>query len=165
MKKLIGFFYKGFNRLILVGFLTYPSITFAQFIDEKWTVTGYFGELWYAEEEEIIGKQQQFFKGWADGIFYSCDYAGQSATYNTYTIKEFMENKEFELVNQDRAFSKVFAKNGLVNKNTKVFVHRITCNGKKIVDRKVLYPFITVDGSNKAFYVYEGAIITLKFDE
>ena len=99
-----------------------------------------------------------------DGVFYSCDYAGQSATYNAHTIKEFLKNKEFELVNQERAFSKVFAENGLVDESTKVFVHRITCNGKETVDRKVLYPFITVDGSNKAFYVYEGAIITLKFD-
>ena len=51
-----------------------------------------------------------------------------------------------------------------LNENTEVFVHRITCNGSKVSDRKVLYPFITVDGSNKAFYVYEGAIITLTFD-
>ena len=72
--------------------------------------------------------------------------------------------KEFQIVNQERAFSKVFVENGLVGESTKVFVHRITCNGKKTVDRKVLYPFITVDGSNKAFYVYEGAIITLKFN-
>ena len=145
--------------------LTFPSITSAQFLDAKWTVTEYFGELWYAEEEDIIGKQQQFFEGWADGVFYSCDYAGQSSTYNAYTIKEFLNNKEFELINQDRAFSQVFAKNGLIDKNTKVFVHRITCNGRKVVDRKVLYPFITVNGSKKAFYVYEGAIITLKLRE
>ena len=57
------------------------------------------------------------------------------------------------------------AANGLLNENTKVFVHRVTCNGRKVTDRKVLYPFITVDGSNKAFYVYEGAIISLKFEE
>ena len=157
---------KILKRVFVVGLmLHFPFILNAQYIDTKWTVTGYFGELWYAEEEDILGKQQEFFKGWADGVFYSCDYAGQSSTYNFYTIKEFIENKEFELVNQDKAFSKVFAKNGLLDKNKKVFVHRITCNGKKVVDRKVLYPFITVDGSNKAFYVYEGAIITLKFDE
>tara|TARA_Y200000002_G_scaffold337049_1_gene305590 strand:+ start:1151 stop:1639 length:489 start_codon:yes stop_codon:yes gene_type:complete len=161
---------KSLNKILIkvvtVSFLLiFPSILNAQYIDTKWTVTGYFGELWFAEEEDILGKQQQFFKGWADGIFYSCNYAGQSKTYNAYSIKEFIENKEFELVNQDRAFSKVFKENGLVDENTKVFVHRITCNGKKVVDRKVLYPFITVDGSNKAFYVYEGAIITLKFDE
>ena len=153
------------KKVVALGLLlTFPSILSAQYIDTKWTVTGYFGELWFAEEEDILGKHQEFYKGWADGVFYSCDYAGQSKTYNTYIIKELLGNKEFGLVNQDRAFSKVFAENGLINENTKVFVHRITCNGKKISERKVLYPFITVDRSNKAFYVYEGAIITLKFD-
>ena len=166
MSKILKSLNKILIKVVTVGFLLiFPSILNAQYIDTKWTVTGYFGELWFAEEEDILGKHQQFFKGWADGIFYSCNYAGQSATYNAHSIKEFIENKEFELVNQDRAFSKVFKENGLVDENTKVFVHRITCNGKKVVDRKVLYPFITVDGSNKAFYVYEGAIITLKFDE
>ena len=121
--------------------------------------------MWFAEEEDILGKHQEFYKGWADGVFYSCDYAGQSATYNTHTITEFLVNKEFELVNQEKAFSKVFEENGLMNENTKVFVHRITCNGSKVTDRKVLYPFITVDGSNKAFYVYEGAIITFTFEK
>ena len=76
---------------VLVSMLIFPSILNAQYIDTKWTVTGYFGELWYAEEEDILGKQQEFFKGWADGVFYSCDYAGQSATYNSHTIKEFVE--------------------------------------------------------------------------
>ena len=157
---------KILTKVVAVGFLlTFPTILSAQYIDTKWTVTGYFGELWFAEEEDILGKYQEFYKGWADGVFYSCDYAGQSKTYNTYTIKELLGNKEFGLVNQDRAFSKVFAENGLTNENTKVFVHRITCNGKKVSERKVLYPFITVDRSNKAFYVYEGAIITLKFDK
>ena len=124
-----------------MGFLvTFPSILNAQYIDTKWTVTGYFGELWFAEEEDILGKQQQFFKGWADGIFYSCNYAGQSATYNAHSIKEFIENKEFELVNQDRAFSKVFKENGLVDENTKVFVHRITCNEKKLSTGRCYIP-------------------------
>ena len=157
---------KILTKVVTVGFLlTFPTILSAQYIDTKWTVTGYFGELWFAEEEEILDKHQEFYKGWADGVFYSCDYAGQSATYNTHTIKEFLGNKEFGLVNQDKAFSKVFAANGLLNENTKVFVHRITYNGRKVTDRNVQYPFITVDGSNKAFYVYEGAIITLKFEE
>ena len=114
--------------------------------------------MWFAKEEDIVGKQQEFYKGWADGAFYSCDFAGQSATYNTHTIKEFPVNKEFELVNQERAFSKVFEESGLVSENSDVFVHRFTCN-KKIADREVLYPFITVDGSDKALYVYRGAII------
>ncbi|MDC3018022.1 hypothetical protein OA009_03430 [Paracoccaceae bacterium] len=87
---------KILTKVVAVSFLlTFPTILSAQYIDTKWTVTGYFGELWFAEEEEILGKHQEFYKGWADGVFYSCDYAGQSATYNTHTIKEFLENKEF----------------------------------------------------------------------
>ncbi len=83
----------------MVGFLlTFPSILSAQYIDTKWTVTGYFGELSFAEEEDILGKHQEFYKEWADGVFYSGDDAGQSATYNTQTIREFFVNKEFELV-------------------------------------------------------------------
>ena len=70
---------------VLGSRLIFSSILNAQYIDTKWTVTGYFGELWYAEEEDILGKQQEFFKGWADGVFYSCDYAGQSATCLLYT--------------------------------------------------------------------------------
>ena len=42
--------------------LHFPFILNAQYIDTKWTVTGYFGELWYAEEEDILGKQQEFLK-------------------------------------------------------------------------------------------------------
>ena len=164
LSKILKLLNKILKKVVSVGFLfTFPSILSAQYIDTKWTVTGYFGELWFAEEEDILGKNQEFYKGWADGVFYSCDYAGQSATYNTHTIREFLVNKEFELVNQEKAFSKVFEENGLMNENTEVFVHRITCNGSKVADRKVLYPFITVDGSNKAFYVYEGAIITFTF--
>ncbi len=107
---------KKLTNVVAVGFLfIFPTILSAQYIDTKWTVTGYFGELWFAEEEEILDKHQEFYKGWADGVFYSCDYAGQSATYNTHTIKEFLGNKEFGLVNQDNAFSKVFAANDLLN--------------------------------------------------
>ena len=153
--------------VFLVAFLlvVFPKFSVAQFIDTKWKVIGYVGETWFANPENIIGKYQAFYKGFANGVFYSCDYAGQSATYNTHTITEFLVNKEFELVNQEKAFSKVFEENGLMNGNTKVFVHRITCNGSKVADRRVLYPFITVDGSNKAFYVYEGAIITFTFEK
>ena len=125
-------------------------------LDGVWTVTGFSGELWYAEEKDIINKNQQFFKGSAEGVFYSCDYGGQSYTHNSYTIKEFLKNKEF------KDLSKVFAENNFSNNKTEVFVHRITCNGKKISDRRVMYPFVTVCDSDKGFYIYEGAIITLE---
>ena len=142
LSKILKSLKKFLKRGVFVGLmLHFPFILNAQYIDTKWTVTGYFGDLWYAEEKNILGKKQEFFKGWANGIFYSCDYAGQSATYNSYSIKEFLENKEFKLVNQDNAFSKVFAQNGLTYEKSKVFVHRITCNVKKVSDRKIFYPF------------------------
>ena len=148
-----------------IFFLVFPSILHANFIDTKWTVTGYLGELRFAEEEDILGKQQDFFKGWADGIFYSRNYGGQSATYNSYSVREFLNNRDFFLVNQEKAVTNVFAANGLADKNTEVFVHRITCNGKTVSERRVMYPFVTVEGSNKGFYVYEGAIIIFEYND
>ena len=69
---------KILKKVVLIAFLfTLPSILSAQYIDTKWTVTEYFGELWFAEEEDILGKQQEFYEGWADDVFYSCQFAGQ----------------------------------------------------------------------------------------
>ena len=45
----------------------------------------------------------------------------------------------------------------------KIFVHRITCNGNKGFDRKVMYPFITQNNSKKGYYVFEGAIYILEY--
>ena len=67
---------KKLTRVVALSFLLiFPTILSAQYIDTKWTVTGYFGELWFAEEEDIPGKHQ-----------------------------------ELELINQEKAFSKVFEK-------------------------------------------------------
>ena len=76
----------------------------AQHIDTKWTVTGYSGELWFGKENQIIGKFQQFNKGWADGIFYSCNFAGQSKTYNSYYIQGFLKTREFLLFNKEKFY-------------------------------------------------------------
>ena len=83
------------------------------YIDTKWTVTGYFGmlhiKLWFAEEEEILGKHQEFYKGWADGVFYSCDFAGQSkTTIILIQLSNFLPFSEFKLVNHEKAFSRSF---------------------------------------------------------
>lgn len=78
--------------LMIVLIVFFPSFVFAQFVDTKWKVIDHVGETWFSEPEEIIGKHQEFYKGWAEGVFYSCDYAGQSKTYNIYTQKEFLSN-------------------------------------------------------------------------
>ena len=141
--------------VFLVAFLlvVFPKFSVAQFIDTKWKVIGYVGETWFANPENIIGKYQAFYKGFANGVFYSCDYAGQSMTYNTYSLQDFLRNKEFKL----------FKENNVLLKDTTIFVHRITCNGKKDSDRKVMYPFVTVDKSTKAYYLFEGAIFLLQY--
>jgi hypothetical protein len=90
----------------------------------------------------------------AEGVFYQCDYAGQSSTYNTYSIEDFFGNPEFELFN------------GYCDEielsSTKVFVHRITCAGNgDSVSRKVLSPF--TKRLKSAWYMYEGGVFSVVF--
>ncbi|MDC2993096.1 hypothetical protein OAZ91_00660 [bacterium] len=137
-----------------------PSELSAQHIDTKWTVTGYSGELWFGKENQIIGKFQRFNKGWADGIFYSCNFGGQSKTYNSYNIQGFLKNREFFLFNKEKFFVKLFKeKSSETNISNIIFVHRVTCNGNNPSERRVFYPFITIKDSLRGFYLYEGAVI------
>ena len=142
------------KKLVLILILAFLSnLSFANFIATKWKVLSYVGETWFSKPEDIIGKYQEFFKGWAEGVFYSCNYAGQSMTYNSYSPSEFLGNKEFSL----------FGETHVELNQYKVYVHRITCNGKNGNDRKVLYPFVTQENSRKAYYLFEGAIFTLEY--
>ena len=137
--------------VILVLFST--TVSAAPFIDTNWKVIGYVGEAWFAYPPSIIGKHQYFFKGEAYGVFYVCDFGGQSKTYTKYTPEEFLANKEFVLFNED----------GIELGDGQIYVHRISCNGgSKPAARKVLYPFVTQDDSNKAYYLFEGAIYILE---
>ena len=152
--KILKLLNKILKKVVLVGYLiTCPSILSAQYIDTKWKVMDFLGEAWFADTKNIIGKTQDFYKGWSKGVFYSCDYAGQSATYNSYTPDEFLKNKEFSLF---KKFKVDFI-------DEEIFVHRITCNGNKGFDRKVMYPFITQNNSKKGYYVFEGAIYILEY--
>ena len=55
------------------------------------------GEPWFADPSSIIGKDQEFFKGWAEGVFYECDYKGQSKIFTHYQLEEFLENLKLKL--------------------------------------------------------------------
>ena len=116
-----------FKLFFLLVFFTETS--HANFIDTKWKVSNVVGETWFSKSENIIGKYQEFYKGFSEGVFYSCDYAGQSATYNVYNLKEFLSNKEFNL------FKKFSYELNLID--TKTYVHRITWNGDNNKTRKV----------------------------
>ena len=134
-------------------------------VETTWIVDSFVGDPIFADPKKILGQRQMFYKGMAKGIFYSCDYAGQTMTYNTYSFDEFLKNKEFDLFAKykDQLFK---IKNQAVTPS-EVFVHRITCNGKDDhTKRQVLYPFFTLGDSEKwkkAFYLFEEAIYILKY--
>ena len=134
----------------------------AQRLGENFKITGQYGELWYGKNETFLGKYQRFYRGWAEGVFYSCNYAGQSYTHTAYSLDEFLDNKEFRLVTKTRAFKDAFQSSGLIQKDSNVYVHRITCNGKDGSDRRLFYPFITVGDHAKGLYIYEGAVFILE---
>ena len=129
------------------------AVSAGPFVDTNWKVVGYVGEAWFANPSKIIGKHQYFFKGEAAGVFYSCDFGGQSKTYTKYTPEEFLANKEFVLFNED----------GIKLGDGEIYAHRISCNGNEEAARKVIYPFVTQDNSKKAYYLFEGAIYILEY--
>jgi hypothetical protein len=140
--------------LIVCFVVAFASPGFAQTVDARWIVTKFAGEAWFAKPKSLIGKSQDIRKGYAQGVFFSCDFEGQSMTYHSYDMAEFLANKEFDV------FAKLRSELGFKGKT--VFVHRITCNGKTAKTRRVLYPFVTVEPGKKAYYLYEGAIYQLK---
>ena len=72
------------KKFYLLFFFLISFHASANFVETKWEVKEYFGEAWYAEPESIIGKFQEFYKGYEKGVFYNCDYEGQSYTYTKY---------------------------------------------------------------------------------
>ncbi len=127
----------------------------ADFLDTTWTVTTFTGEAWFVDPASLTGATQYFEGGYAEGAFYACDFAGQSSTYTTYAADEFLANPEFI------AFAAL--EDPRLSSAADIFVHRITCEGKgDAAARRVLYPFVTTDGRDVAFYPFEGGIFTLE---
>lgn len=126
----------------------------ADFIEITWTVSSFTGEVSFIDPTSVIGATQYFEGGYAEGVFYACDYAGQSMTYNSYSPDDFLANPEFAAFAtlDDPRFTLA----------SEIFVHRVTCEGSgDPAARRVLYPFITTDGRDVAFYPFEGGIFTL----
>ena len=138
----------GKGLLVLIS----ATVSAAPFVETNWKVVDYVGEAWFANPSNIIGKHQYFFKGEAAGVFYACDFGGQSKTYTKYPPEEFLANKEFVRFND----------NGIELGDGQIYVHRISCNGTEEAARRVIYPFVTQDDSNKAYYLFEGAIYILE---
>ncbi len=144
---------KSFALASLLAVL--PLTGHAQFVDTEWRVTAFTGEAWFIKPDDVIGKTQQFYKGDADGAFFQCPYAGMSKTYTTYSVDDFLANPEFKLFAP--------AAEGLRQGGQKVFVHRISCAGKgDPAMRRVIYPFVTTEKPDAAYYLFEGGFFTLK---
>ena len=127
----------------------------ADFIEITWTVSSFTGEAWFIDPASVKGATQYFEGGYAEGVFYTCAYAGQSMTYTSYAPDDFLANPEFAAFAtlDDPRFTLA----------AQIFVHRVTCEGSgDPVARRVLYPFITTDGRDVAFYPFEGGIFTLE---
>jgi len=132
--------------------LTSPS--YSDFIETAWHVIGFEGEAWFANPQEIIGQSQSFEGGYAEGVFYQCEFAGQSMTYTTYSTDDFLANPEFE---QFLRYA-----DGISLSSERVFVHRVTCEGDgDPTARKVLYPFVTNEARISAWYLFEGGVFEL----
>ena len=141
MRKFLGFLF------ILLSMIN-PS--YAYFIETNWEVVDFVGAPIFIKPENVVGKRQYFEGGFAKGVFYSCDFAGQYKTYTYYKKEEFLSNPEFE----------PFKRHNIILEED-IFVHRISCNGSKEGERKVLYPFVTQSTPNKAFYLFEDVIFML----
>jgi len=142
--------------LLIVLFVLFPSISYSNLYDGIWEVTDVVGERWFSLKKRHIGKTQEFYKGYAGGVFFTCNYRGMVTTSKDYTLDEFLNTKEFRL------FSK--HKDELDMVGTKVSVTRKTCTGNYLANRKVMYPIVNFENWDKAFYLSKGVIFVMEQD-
>ncbi|NGQ91242.1 hypothetical protein G5V65_10060 [Rhodobacter sp. HX-7-19] len=127
----------------------------ADFIETEWLVSAFSGEAWFIDPAATIGASQYFESGYAEGVFYSCDFAGQSMVYTPWSVEDFLANPEFA------DFARLT--DPRLAQAEELFVHRITCEGSgDPALRRTLYPFVTTNGRDVAFYPFEGGIFTLE---
>jgi hypothetical protein len=126
----------------------------ADFIDTRWSVVDFTGEVWFIKPQSVIGQSQTFNRGYAEGVFYNCDYAGQSSPYTRYDNESFFINSEFELF--------LPLREEMTLSSESLFVHRITCEGDgNPANRRVMYPFVTNEARKSAWYLFEGGVFSL----
>ena len=121
----------------------------------SWKVIKVVGDPIYADSKDYIGKIQQFGmggRGKDEGIFWECPFAGGSTTDgNVYSYDEFLKIKDF------KRFKKYKDKIKLP-KDKKILVERASCE----INKRVLYPFIQIEGEDIAYYEFDMAIFILE---
>lgn len=141
----------AFAATLALGLAVSPAS--ADFVDTTWKVEKFTGEAWFVQPKEVMGQTQVFDGGYAEGFFYDCDFNGQSMTYTTYVNDDFFENPEFDRFTPLKA--------DMEADSDTLFVHRITCNGSELVPPRALYPFVTNETGERAWYLYEGGVFSL----
>ncbi len=116
-------------------------------------MTDVVGESWFSLSKRHIGKTQEFYKGYADGVFFTCNYKGLETTRNSFTLNEFLNKKEFKI------FKKHKAELGLKEEG-KVAVTRQMCTGNSF--NKEMYPIVTFTDWNKAYHLKNGVIFVME---
>lgn len=147
---------KGTALFALLMLTAAPAL--ADRIEIPWKVASFTGEAWFIDPARIFGATRSFEGGYAEGVFYACEFAGPFMTYTTYAPEDFLANPEFA------AFAML--DDPLFTLAGDLFVHRITCEGGgDPAARRVLSPFVTTDGHDVALYPFEGGIFTLESAE
>ena len=142
--------------LLIVFFVLLPGISYSNFYDGIWEVSDVVGESWFSLKKRHIGKTQEFWKGYAGGVFFTCNAKGLVTTSDSYTLDEFLNKEEFRL------FSK--HKDELDLEGTEVSVTRKTCTGNYLANRKEMYPIVNFENWDKAFYLSNGVIFVMEQD-
>ena len=130
------------------------SNSYTGFYDGLWKVTDVVGESWFSLKERHIGKTQEFWKGYAGGVFFTCNYKGLVTNSEQYTFDEFLNTKEFKVFKKHR--------DELSLKDMGLTVTRKTCTGNFFANNKEMYPIITFEDGDKALYLNDGAVFVME---
>ncbi|MDA9357536.1 hypothetical protein N9R34_01555 [Candidatus Thioglobus sp.] len=143
MKKLLA---------LLLLFLI-PTISYSNFYDGIWKVTDVVGESWFSLNKRHIGKTQEFYKGYAGGVFFTCNYKGLVTSSDSYALNEFLNKTEFKL------FKKHKTELGFEEEG-EVAVTKQACTGNFF--NKEMYPIVTFTDWNKAYHLKNSAIFVME---
>ena len=126
----------------------------SNFVETKWRVVDFVGDLVWKNPNEFIGQTQSIIKHNVEGPFYNCEY-GMFWTYNKYTLEDLLANPEFKML--------VMYNDQLKLEDELYFVHRLTCNGVAEGDIMMnFYPFIVSDVSKKAYYIMDQGVFVFE---
>ena len=145
------------KKLLIFLIFLFPSFSYSNVYDGIWEVTDVVGESWFSLKKRHIGKTQELWKGYAGGVFFTCNAKGMVTTSKDYNLDEFLNTKEFRL------FSKHIDELDLVG--TKVSVTKKTCTGNYLANRKEMYPIVNFENWDKAFYLSNGVIFVMEQEQ